>query len=118
MKLIRKVFYRAVSHYKDELPADMLRYDVAFASEVHPGVICFPTFRTKEGNFGGQVTAARWRSFGLTLEPLKGDEPGLIPEHWYTYRHPRAKLGGPVDYGKLEKVTLARYLQVKEPMEL
>jgi hypothetical protein len=128
MKLKRISFMRVENRFgpADALPklADMLRYDTAFQSTISPEYIAFPTFRTKYGNLGGNVTGARWHSFGVTLKFL---EPAAIetlvravcdkPDAWMTYRHPRDEHGA-YDYTKLVPVSLEAYYQAKDTNSL
>lgn len=98
---------------------DMLRYDVAFVSRDDHTLVAFPTFK---GGGGGRCTLARWASFHLTLraeggtrleQALAKDALAHDAEKWTTYLHPRIEPDGPTDYGRLEPVTLARFLEPK-----
>ena len=123
MKMTGIIFYRATDLMgTGKVPEDMLRYDTAFVHPGFPGVVAFPRFKTKNGTFGGRPTHARWESFCVKLVLMNPPpELPLVEAEWYTCRHPSPKIGyarGPVDYSRLEKITLKRYLEVKDPIDL
>jgi len=116
MKLV-KIEYKRITG-KWEIPPDMLRYDTAFMSDNRPGIVMFPTFKTKNGNLGGKITTGRWNSFLIGLLPVRDEIPIIDPkDNWYTYRHPKTG-GGPLDYSGLEKVPMEKYLTAKDTNEL
>lgn len=113
MKLRKTIFFKTECGFDNVVPPDMLRYDTAFVNDDFPGIVAFPKFQTKYGNFGGDPTVARWGSFGVALRQA-GDVPSLaMTDAWYTYRHPRVRPHGPVDYSELVKVALTRYLAAR-----
>jgi hypothetical protein len=131
MKLKKVFFYERKSKYRLEESedsvdgyADMLRYDTAFVSDAHPGIVAFPVFATKYGNAGGRVTEGRWSSFGYRVTRLNADKEAemkfsnFTPELWYTMMHPAPRKNHGRDYGRLVRVTLAEYFKAKEFDEL
>ncbi len=114
------------------VPDDMLRRDIAFASDDDPGIIAFPTFKTRKGNLGGSITEGRWDSFGVRIDEITDPETlahlriSLVanPQRWVTQRHPvsvvgRFERGGLIgearrrDYGSFIPITLATFLDHK-----
>jgi hypothetical protein len=129
MKIIRATFYRAkpyrIKWRQDDdpaVPADLLRYDTAFVNDQKPGIVAFPAFQTEQGRLGGAPTLRYWHSQFITLEhvdPFADEESWLdLSGEWYTYRHPRKYPNGPLDYTKLEKVSLDKYRMAKSTIEL
>lgn len=131
MKIIRCTFYRihemAYMQREDQVtaPRDMLRYDLAFECIDDPGLLAFPTFKTKTGQLGGQVTRARWSSFGVrelespSSRPLFYADLLLAPDRWLTFRHPRMP-DGRIAYDRLVAVPLSAFVdpKVKEVRDL
>lgn len=78
--------------YRD-LIADMLRYDVAWVSERHPGIIAFITFAVRgSGIFKANPTVRRWESFGVSLRRIPKEECPVLDtarDVWVSYRHPK-----------------------------
>jgi hypothetical protein len=129
MKIGRVFFHKVVGYEGDlQVPKDMLRYDVAFINDAHPGVVAFPVFSVpKLGAFGGKVTHGRWHSFlyvlthhALTGEQVRDHKLSITSGGWYTYRHPSIMTvyKGPVDYGSLVRVELEAYLKARDTNEL
>jgi hypothetical protein len=90
---------------------DMLRYDVAFMCDEHPGLVAFVKYATRgAGTHEGRPTLARWDSFSVKLVPLVTPAPNfnITSETWFTYRHPR-RSGEATDYKALERVSAARF---------
>lgn len=125
---MKSVRFLNIKHRLGELDsdiADMLRYDCAFISAKHPGVVAFPTFKTRSGDLGGAVTRDRWRSFGVALElPTATDmeifelRDSLSKDDWYSFRHPRMKDSTQTDYGRLVKVLFEEFLKIDHPSEI
>jgi hypothetical protein len=118
---------------------DMLRYDAGFTAAPEPepntferrtALVVFPIFHTPHGDFGGQITVARWRSWGFTVEFVFVDGSGstapaprpaampylpadFSPESLITYRHPWLDDMGKADFSALVPVALAEYIQAK-----
>lgn len=123
MKLHGVLFYRVKSRLHDlEVDAykDMLRYDLAFVNPELPGIVAFPVFNEKNGRLGGVVTAPRWRSFCVVIEPVADDTEHARchlafqrADNWTTYQHPSPEFG-PTDYGTLHPFSLKRYLEAKD----
>jgi hypothetical protein len=118
MKIKKVVFARIRSRFGGEVTniEDMLRYDLAFQHKTERGLIAFPIFQTPSGAAGGQITLARWDSFGLKATPLSRQDNltlqnSMNVDDWTTYQHPR--ITGPTDYNRLVRVPLARYLTAK-----
>lgn len=116
MKLIKTTFYKVEGESSYGID-DMLRYDTAFVHDGAPGIVAFPMFRSKRGNLGGTPSHARWSSFGYRLTPLT-KEPREMSQDWYTTHHPRDPRTRALDYGKLEKVTLAQCLEANDIFDL
>ena len=92
---------------------DMLRYDCAFISDAHPGIVAFPVFKTKHGDLGGPITVDRWRSFGVKFEPHDIDDAKafelrdeLSRDKWHTYRHVRDDASLLMNWSKLVKTDI------------
>ena len=125
MKISRTFFFQPTTEFgREELyrAKDMLRYDLAFISHKHPGIIAFPVFKTPRGVVGGVPTLARWRSFGITiarLVPTEEYKHGWYEtgEEWFTERHPRDEDGRMI-YSQLVPVTLKQFLEAKTIHEL
>lgn len=101
-----------ISHIKD-----MVRYDGAFINRDVPGIIAFPTWKTKEGDLYGKQTTGRWNSFGVKISPLTmslptmlQQDPFLVPDAWITYRTDNAS-----DHVEF---TLSEYARAKDSEKL
>jgi hypothetical protein len=101
----------------EDLPPDMLRYDLAFVHASLAATVAFPRFQLRQsGTTRGTPTLGRWSSFDIQLEPATisaqrdvSESLHLHPEEWFTYRHPLQAEGTP-DYTSLVKVSLAEIL--------
>ncbi len=116
-KLKQVVFYKTTR----EIPEDMLRYDCAFVSHTHPGVIAFPRLSGKHGQWGGKCTMTRWESFLVRLTPITEHNQTTMlhkdlldnPDQWYTATHPK-NYEGVTDYNKLELCSFSNYIGYKK----
>jgi hypothetical protein len=126
VKLKKVVFYRIHPRYarkaagqelQSEIESlrDMFRYDLAFHHPDDLTLVAFPVlFEKGYGSCGGEVTAARWDSFGVTLSPISGVPQLWVDKtaEWRTYRHPRTE-HRVIDYSRLEPIALAEFLKDK-----
>lgn len=85
----------SASDEKVGVPGDMLRYDHAFESALHPGVLVFVSYKVKgSGTYSGWPTVDRWRSFSVKLTERKDLTENIqhdLRQHgdaWFTYVHP------------------------------
>jgi hypothetical protein len=68
--------------------ADMLRYDLAFHCPDQPELVVFPIMRSSSGATMHGITARRWESFCMKVNPTRQIVDARSVETWITYQHP------------------------------
>ncbi len=100
MKVRGYKFYRVT-----KVSEDMLRYDCAFHNSAFPLYVMYPQWYVRRS----EPTIDRWKSFGITIEPLPNTDIQVDPEAWETRIEER---------GEYIPIPLAVYLEAKNADEV